>query len=717
MSDTFNVPAGMARSIWENKYSRRKDDGTFQTWAERVHEVVAGNASLGVHDADEHLHYLETQRLARAGILAFSGRHLQHGDKDQRSKYLETFTNCSTSMFSFVSFWLLLKGSGVGRSYDSDLCRVNWDDMPGLRVVLDASHPDYEQWIESRADARHKYDSESEAVRWFAVEDSAEGWVKVVEALETAAYQGKHSNKLFVFDFSAVRGKGQPIAGQQGRPSSGPVPFMRALLQVASIKGAGFKPWKQALFVDHYLAACVAVGGVRRAARIAVKSWRDRDVIEFIDIKRGGHLWSANNSVGVDAEFWEQARQPGPSHGRRVFQAATCASYYDRTGEPGFLNQDMLTRNDDGLEGLTGEALLGAEVSAKLGLHRRTIAMFADLLDVAKAKRYHMIVNPCGELCLTVWGGYCVIGDLGLGNVRDPADAKRAAALMGAFLVRCNTMPSLYEAEVKRTNRIGVGLTGIHEFAWQHFGLTWQDLTAEHLSEAALDFWYFLAEVRFQAIVGASHESVRLGLPQPHTVTTIKPSGTISKVLGCTEGAHLPAYAHYLRWVQYTKNGPEAADLEARGYPVKDVSHQYAGHVVVGFPTCLGIAAMMGDRVTLAGDATMTEQFRWLQRLECYWLGGLGSDSQVSYTLKFNPEDVSYSEYMDHVLTYQPTVRACAVMPQIDKTAYAYQPEEPISPSTYAALVSRIDALASEGYDEAALACEGGACPIEPNRN
>ena len=32
-----------------------------------------------------------------------------------------------------------------------------------------------------------------------------------------------------------------------------------------------------------------------------------------------------------------------------------------------------------------------------------------------------------------------------------------------------------------------------------------------------------------------------LGLRRPVTVTTVKPSGTISKLFGLTEGAHLPA--------------------------------------------------------------------------------------------------------------------------------------------------------------------------------
>ena len=49
----------------------------------------------------------------------------------------------------------------------------------------------------------------------------------------------------------------------------------------------------------------------------------------------------------------------------------------------------------------------------------------------------------------------------------------------------------------------------------------------EHLSEAAKEEGDAYAR--------------ELGLRRPVTVTTVKPSGTISKLFGLTEGAHLPA--------------------------------------------------------------------------------------------------------------------------------------------------------------------------------
>ncbi len=1077
----FTVPEGMARSVWENKYARKTEQG-FQTWSERLSEVVNGNFLLDPRAREEFEPELaETLALAQAGVMPFSGRHLQHGDLRQPDKRIESFVNCATAMFSFIKFWLLLKGSGVGRCYDSDICRVNWDFMPNTRFVIDERHPDWERGIESLAEAKHKYDSESEEVRWFEVEDSGEGWVKVVEALETAAAQEKHANKLFIFDFSQVRCKGTPIKGQQGRPASGPVPFMQSLEKVTTIKGAGMKPWKQALFIDHYLSKCVAVGGIRRSARIATKSWRDKDVIEFIDIKRVesdlAKMYTANNSVSVDAEFWEQASQPKPSHARRVFEAAVGAAYFDKTGEPGFLNVDRLTNNETGLDRITVDNYLSQEMREKLELHDKTLELIDHTLRWAKKKLYKFIVNPCvvgdtwvttaegsfqvrdlinvpftalvdgkgykssgfwstgskpvyrikssrgfeltatgnhkvlveaskkqkygggyhivrewipvsklstndklvlgdnssrvinieknrfdlgwiigevlgdgghnpskypsyvrfwgpnryklgsiassiahklpeiysptpfqgehenkhnktvqvstrridnlvegyiepktkrilplleraddslvagflrgffdsdgsiqgcpekghsvrlsqsdlerlkstqrmllrlgivstiykerkpkgtsslpngkggskyystksqhelviaksniirfreiigfydenkkkalddiatnhysesfttkvisvepagseevfdceieathrfaadgiivhncGEIVLSIMGGYCVIGDICLANVEDPQEALDAARLMPRFLMRVNRMPSLYASEVERTNRIGVGLTGIHEFAYKHFNLTFWDLLNQ---DKSFEFWAFISEMRRTVEQSAVNFSEVTNVAIPHTFTTMKPSGTISKVMDCTEAAHLVAMPYYIRWVQYALTDSAVQEHKDRGYPVKDISKQYADHCVIGFPTKMPIADIMGDDLTTTADVTPIDQYTWLRLLEMHWLGGDGKNNQVSYTLKYDPEAVNYYQFTEMVLENQPLVRACSVMPQVNESAYAYVPEEAISKERYEELVSKIDRFTNEGVDSARLDCESGSCPVE----
>jgi hypothetical protein len=173
---------------------------------------------------------------------------------ERSNGHVDRLTNCSTSATTFALFYLLLNGSGVGRCYDDDMMVVNWDNMPTVRVVLDETHPDfnYSQHTTVR-DAKHLYGT-SDSVHWFDVPDSREGWAQAIEMIEVMAYQKVYCDDTLILNFSGVREKDAPIMGMQGRPSSGPVPLMNAIEKIARIKGAGLKPWLQALYIDHWCA-------------------------------------------------------------------------------------------------------------------------------------------------------------------------------------------------------------------------------------------------------------------------------------------------------------------------------------------------------------------------------------------------------------------------------------------------------------------------------
>lgn len=142
----------------------------WETWGDVADRVALGNTLL-VDKCDDYAGF--NTHLRNATIL-MSGRHLQHGDVSQPSRNLEVFSNCSTAPASFLLFYLLLNGSGVGRSYDDDLMLVNWDHSPTVRCVLDSRHPDYDYVRdESLRDAQHKYGNGSN-VHWFRVPDSRE---------------------------------------------------------------------------------------------------------------------------------------------------------------------------------------------------------------------------------------------------------------------------------------------------------------------------------------------------------------------------------------------------------------------------------------------------------------------------------------------------------------------------------------------------------------
>ncbi len=506
---------GMGEAVARRTILRTKKDGSVETWGDVADRVARGNVSLIPAKQRSHRrveYEVLKKHIANASLL-MSGRHLQHGDETQAKRNMEVFTNCSTASSSYILFYLLMNGSGVGRSYDDDLCVVDWDAMPNVRCVIDESHPDFIWGVdESVRDARHKY---GDNVVWFMVPDSREGWAQAVEMIEVMAYEKKHKDDLLLLDFSQVRAKGTPIHGMQDRPASGPKPLMKAIERLTTVKGAGMSPWKQAIYVDHYLAECVLVGGARRSARIATKIWTDPEILDFINIKRGGFLWSANNSVAVDEKFWRQRTL----HSQKVLTAILRAGYEDGTGEPGFINQHRLVQNDANYDGYLDGQYASSE---KYHPMKRAEKMLSHLARNASAKVYSQIPNPCGEISLNMLGGYCVIADVVPYFAPSLDDAEEAFRAATRALIRVNTMDCLYSREVKRTNRIGVGMTGIHEFAWNYFGYGWRDLINE---EKSLDFWQTLARFKRAVVDEAIKYSQKLGVAVPHTNTTIKPAG------------------------------------------------------------------------------------------------------------------------------------------------------------------------------------------------
>ncbi len=330
-----------------------------------------------------------------------------------------------------------------------------------------------------------------------------------------------------------------------------------------------------------------------------------------------------------------------------------------------------------------------------------------------------VIIRNCGEIELFLWGSFCVLADVvpyHASTLDEAEDAFRSAA---RALIRVNTMDSIYADEVKRTNRIGVGITGIHEFAWKFFGYGFRDLIDESKSK---DFWLCLSRFKRAVRDEAVKYSKQLGVVVPMTDTTIKPAGSTSKLAGLTEGWHLPAMEAYLRWVQYNIDSPLVQEYRDAGYPTLELK-TYRNTVVVGFPTQPLITTLgMGDKLVTATQATPEEQYQWLMLGEKYWIRGVDehgeplpedTGNQISYTLKYDPAKVSYEQFRETMKAYQSRVKCCSVMPTEDTSSYEYLPEQPITKAEYEAIVSKIKEAKSEDVDKVHVDCAGGACPVD----
>lgn len=740
-----------------------------ETWQEVARRVAEGNTLLAFDkmDGDTFANEFATMRDHLAsGTLLMSGRHLQHGDRRQASRPMEVFTNCSTAATSFLLFYLLLNGSGVGRSYDDAMIKVDWNKMPTVYTAIANDHPDrfkttlnketgqFEPLIPQDVRSREWYEAhfargeimdDPTKITFYEIQDSRGGWAKGLEQMERMAFEGR-SDEVLVLVYDKVRGFGEPIKGMQYRPSSGPAPVMAAMRKIAAIKFMGLDPWMAAMFVDHYASECVLVGGARRAARMAIKFWKDRTIFKFIRIKRDHALWSSNNSVGIDQEFRDAVKKvvglltskPGTPladteaselqiageitddelHAYRVLIEIARASYFDGTGEPGIINQDRLHVNDNGVEDYLDGQFAG---SRDFKLDPESLDMTRALAKALLSVKYIMIVNPCAEIAILMLGGYCVIADVVPFHAKDDDMAESAFRTAVRALMRTNLMDSLYNREVKRTNRIGVGMTGFHEWVYDRFGFTWKDIVNERKSKK---MWLTLSRFKRAVVEEAAVYARLLGVEIPHTNTTFKPAGTTSKLFGLSEGAHLPSMRWYLRWVQFRNDDPLIEKYEALGYPVRRDLKTYDNTTIVGFPTAPTICQLGdGEWVTTAAEATPEQQYEFLRLIEKYWIVGVAEDgktplentgNQVSYTLKFKPSEVNFDQFLKALIDGQFTIRCCSVMPQVDTTSYEYQPEEPITKDEYDRLMAAIsNDNVKEDVDFSHIDCGSGACPVD----
>ena len=748
---------GMGVAVARRTVFRPQDAECFGRVADRV---AAGNiALLGRADAETRAEQARLRNAIAIGALLTSGRHLQHGDADQPGRNIEVFTNCATAIASFVKFYLLLNGSGVGRSYDDALIAVDWANAPDLAFYLSPEHPDFPTLAavlelpgpHPTVLARLE-DAPAGALR-HQIADSREGWAKAVELLESLAFAGSRRQTLLL-DFSAIRPAGAPIRGMQNRPASGPVSLLRAFLNIRRhviepARGPDAPAlWEQALLVDHHLSVEVQVGGARRAARMATKSWRDPDILRFIRAKEAGGLWTANHSVMVDAAFWQALDAPigdqadgdqaNGDQARAIFAEATRCAYVN--GEPGFINGDKLEDHRTGSARQRPVHEDGRDVRSARYQVDHAAGLLAALARAAATADFPVTTNPCGEIALHVAGGYCVIADYApllacpapfdsFAPGAPPPDLAAAwdarvedAVRLGVrFLMRANRMDALYGEEVARTNRMGIGPTGLHEYAWMRFGLDFHDLLDE---TRAAPFWAMLAHLSAAAKHEGTTYAAALGLVRPVTVTTVKPSGTISKLFGLTEGAHLPARRHYLRWVQFkgtrdrsggwaAGSDPLLADYAARGYPMRTLT-SFPGMTIVGFPTVPLIMGLgLAERLVTAPEASPEAQYLWLALLERHWIGA-EQGNQISYTLKLFTDRHDLDAFRAILRRHQPEIRCCAVLPSRPdhELGYEYLPEEEIGTEDFAALAARIAQAEAEGVDVAHLQCAAGVCPL-----
>jgi ribonucleoside-diphosphate reductase alpha chain len=335
------------------------------------------------------------------------------------------------------------------------------------------------------------------------IEDSMES---IFDAVKNAALVHKEGGGTG-FDFSQLRPKGSFVRKTQG-VASGPVSFLKVI-------DAATEAVKQ--------------GGTRRGANIGILRVDHPDIEEFITMKRDGKtLNNFNISVAITDEFMQALRHDGyywlynpylkkktaRKKARDIFKLIVESAW--ASGDPGLIFIDRINQLNP---------------TRELGPITAT--------------------NPCGEQPLHPYES-CNLGSINVSNFYDPSkpdelDWERFAEMIELAIrflddvIDVNKYPLPQIAEMTRANRrIGLGVMG------------WADLLIKkklrYDSPEALEFAEKLASFMREK---ADQQSEKLGQLKgsfPNigksifkgkkrrnaTVLTIAPTGTISRIAGCS---------------------------------------------------------------------------------------------------------------------------------------------------------------------------------------
>lgn len=308
---------------------------------------------------------------------------------------------------------------------------------------------------------------------------------------------------------------------------------------------------------------------------------------------------------------------------------------------------------------------------------------------------------------------------------------------------------------VQRHRRLGVGITGITDWVLLKFGekaiLGFDEQGDPAFNKdvsSALDQLYgFVKQTNIeQAKELESNPSIK--------VTTVKPSGTISILMGVSPGQHYHWSPYMIRRVRMSADAPLIPILQKCGYYIEpaiqgfnpDGTHVYNYNtLVVEFP----VKAPTADHVNFqsAGEVPLKEQAALQALLATYW-----SDNAVSATLSFKkaqPKPVYFqdgtllldkfgqpelkvdsrdderviNEIADILNRYKGVIKSTSLLPHATDT-YPQMPYEEITKEKYEKMVSKINAKPWELVDgnikaedddsaDSSMECVGGSCPLK----
>jgi ribonucleoside-diphosphate reductase alpha chain len=367
------------------------------------------------------------------------------------------------------------------------------------------------------------------------VDDSKQGWAKAYRELLALLWTGH----IPAVDVSKVRPSGARLKTMGGR-SSGPQPLVNLFdFTIAKFKNATGRQLKpiEAHDIMCKIGEVVVVGGVRRSAMISLSNIND---IEMAQAK-SGNWWENNPQRALSNNSVAYSRKPEMEQ----FIAEWKSLYDSKSGERGIYNVAAAQKQ-----------------AAKYGRRDPEI---------------HYGTNPCSEIILRPYQ-FCNLSEVVLREKDTPAtvaEKVRLATILGTWqstLTDFKYLRKIWKDNTEEERLLGVSLTG--QFGNKFFS---GKENINKLEETLTSLREYAREIN-------KEEAGRIGIQESAAITCVKPSGTVSQLVGVSSGMHAWHSPYYIRTVRGDKKDPLSTFLKEVGIPVEDDVMKPNDTYVFSFP-------------------------------------------------------------------------------------------------------------------------------------
>ena len=459
------------------------------------------------------------------------------------------------------------------------------------------------------------------------VEDSKQGWAKAYRELLALLWSGQ----IPAIDVSKVRPAGARLKTMGGR-SSGPQPLINLFdFTIAKFKNATGRSLKPIECHDIMckIGEVVVVGGVRRSAMISLSNIND---IEMAQAK-SGNWWEASPQRALSNNSVAYSRKPDMEQ----FIAEWKSLYDSKSGERGIYN-----------------VAAAQAQAAKYGRRDPDI---------------HYGTNPCSEIILRPYQ-FCNLSEVVLRENDTKKDIQRKvelATILGTWqstLTDFKYIRKIWKDNTEEERLLGVSLTG-------QFGHKFMSGKEDLVSLEA-----FLMTLRESARSKNKDEAGKIGIPESAAITCVKPSGTVSQLVGVSSGMHAWHSPYYIRTVRGSKGDPISTFLKEVGIPVEDDVMKPNDTYVFSFPVKAPEGAIVRN------DLTAIEHLNiWLvyQRAWC--------EHKPSITVSVKEDE--WMEVGAWVYKHFDEVSGISFLPHSDHS-YKQAPYQEVDKEEYDALVAKM---------------------------